>query len=119
MHWQHGSPPTTPGRFGGLWAVPYDDGVSMVFNVTRAYIRMENSPISTYALDFEKSAPGSTFSGTVVASLSISGSHEAVETSFGGATVTSGDIVGIFWTAIGDIAATDSITTIVLEGQQQ
>jgi hypothetical protein len=33
--------------------------------------------------------------------------------------VTSGDIVGIFWTAIGDIAATDSITTIVLEGQQQ
>lgn len=81
---------------------------------------MENAPTVDYTLEIRRSPPGSTFSGTVLATLTIAaGTHEVVQTSSfgGGGTVDSGDLVAIFYTVIGQVGSGDSISTITLEGQ--
>lgn len=119
-NWQYNLPPTVVGQFGGMWQVPYDGASSLVFNLTRAYFRLEVAPTVAYTVTIDKSAPGGAFSGVVVATLTVTaGTHEVTVTSFGGATVSSGDLVAVFFTAIGSVGGGGSITTVTLGGQQQ
>lgn len=115
--WSGNSAPISTGQAGGIWQVPFVDGASKTFNLNLAYFRLEGSPVGgggSYSVKIQSGAAGGAFpSPTTIATLTVApGNHEATSTTSLG-TVVSGQLLRVFWSAIG-IGA--SIYTVQLEG---
>jgi hypothetical protein len=109
VFWQGPTAPTAVGAFGGVWRVPYLDGASVTFTLDRAVFRFETVPTTAYTLRVEKSAGGSSFSATTVASATIAiAAYEATVTAALG-TVDSGQLLRVYCVAVGAGAASYSI----------
>lgn len=112
--WEAGTFPTATGQTGGIWRVPYVNGVSKTFNIDRITFRVETAVVSgTYTVSVEKSPGGGAFSATVIQALSLTSA--AVETSATSSLgqVTSGQLLRINFTSFGVGAAS---YTVQLEG---
>lgn len=98
---------------GAVWRVPYLDGVSATFDLTRAYARVEATGASNDTIVLETSPPGS-FVATTITTLTITAGNNDDEDTTSLGSVDSGDLVRINWTAVGH---TDQPNyTVELEG---
>jgi hypothetical protein len=109
--WQ-GDLPAAVGN-GAVWRVPYLNGSSVTFTLTRAYVRVETAGAASTTVVFEKSAAGA-FSASTITTVTLvaADNEEEVTTSLG--TVTSGQLVRIRWSALG----TTGVYTCELEGHE-
>lgn len=99
--------PLATGAAGGVWSVPYVGGSSVTWNIARAKFRLETPSTSGgYTIEIQRSPGGSVFTPTNIISLSLAaGAHEVEVTSgFGVTTVTSGQLLRVFWQVLGSNA---------------
>jgi hypothetical protein len=100
---------------GPVWRIPRIAGSSVTFNLTSAFARIENPGAGATTVLIERSPGGGAFTATAIATLMIAASsYEDTDTPT--ATVTSGELVRIRWTALG--AADPSLYTVQLEGTE-
>jgi hypothetical protein len=114
--WWGNTPPLAVGAAGGVWTVPFIDGASVSWTLARAKFRLESaSTTGGYTIKLQRSAAGGVFVPTDVVTLALAvGANEVVSTGpFGIATVTSGDLLRVFWSVIG---ANAQNFTVQLEG---
>lgn len=117
--WNGTFTPRSVGPAGGVWRVPYVDGVSKTFDLDRATFRVETAPIAdsaSYSVKIQKSNGGGAFSATDIVTLTIAAAafENAVTTALG--TIDSGQLLRVNWTALGVGAETFEIQ---LEGTEQ
>lgn len=95
-----GPVPTVAGP-GLEFTVPQVRGVSVTFALSRLFTRLSVLPAGTTTFRIEKSAGGGAFSAAASWSLSHTTTDwEKSTTSFSGATVSSGDIVRLYFVAV-------------------
>lgn len=115
--WFFTTTPTATGAQGGVWRVPQIAGNNVNFNLTSAFVRMEDSPSSSYAFRFEKSEGGGAFSAVTLTTVTVaSGEFESEDVSNVG-SVQSGDLLRINVTTVG--AGSADLVTCQLEGDVQ
>ena len=117
--WQGDAVPASLGPAGGVWRIPYENGVSKTYDLQRLVLRVENvaitgSPATTIQL--QKSPGGGAFTPTTVSTMTLAAgvAEHVITTSLG--TVTSGELVRLNWTSVG---IGPSIWTVTLEGKGQ
>ena len=118
--WQGDALPAALGPAGGVWRVPYINGVSKTYNMQRLVLRLEvpapstvSNPTTTVKVQY--SAGGGAFSGTDIATLTAgAGVYEHVITTSLG-TLTSGQLVRLYWTSIG---VGPNVWTVHFEGRE-
>jgi hypothetical protein len=101
--WANTAMPTATGLTGLTHILPYFDGVSMTFRMTRFSLRRETAPSSgTYTAQPEWSAGGGAFSGTGFGSASVtSATAEDEDVALDETILVSGDLLRVNFTAIG------------------
>lgn len=112
--WAGTSLPAATGAFGGVWRVPYVNGIAKTFSVDRITLRFETAGGSgTYTVAFEKSAGGGAFVASTIGSLSLAAASNETSSTSSLGQLTSGQLIRINFTALGTGAAT---FTAQLEG---
>jgi hypothetical protein len=87
--------------------VPFVDGATVEFTITRLVVRMEVAGTATTTARFQKSAGGnSAFSASTIGDVSLaSGDFQDENTSPTITTLESGDLIRLTWTAIANDAS--------------
>lgn len=81
--------------------VPFVDGASRVFDLTRLFMRLEVAGASPTTITIEKSSSSSSFVPTTIGTVTVAASANEGEATSGLGTVTSGDLVRVNFTALG------------------
>jgi hypothetical protein len=114
--WDGLLPPVVAGPAGGVWQVPYLNGVGVTFDLTRAYFRFESpSTAGSYEVEIQWSPAGSTFVAHAICDLTVAAGANETSTVTALGSVTSGELLRVDWLTIGANAAT---FTVQLEGVQ-
>lgn len=112
--WEGESLPAVPSTWGGVWRIPYIEGVSTTFTLNRALLRVETPASSgSYVVVIEKSVGGASFSAVTVTTLTLTAGSNQIEDSALSVSITSGELVRIRFSAVGNGGQT---FTVQLEG---
>jgi hypothetical protein len=94
--------------------VPLFEGASLTFTLERMFTRLSVLPVGTTTFRMEKSVGGGLFVPVTVASSSHTTSdYEKTVTSFSSSTVTSGDILRLYYVAV---AGSGGLYQVQLQG---
>lgn len=101
--WSFARHPYSAGAMQGIWRVPEVAGVSTTFDVSLCFVRNEvRCSSGTYTILFQKSAAGGAFSATTIATLTLtSADYEDTETGTGMGTITSGNLLRVYYSTVG------------------
>lgn len=85
----------------GMYRVPYVNGATVTYTLTRATLHLETAGSTTSTVLIEKSTASGSFVAQLVATLTLAATATDAAVTTGLGSVVSGNLIRLRWTALG------------------